>query len=224
MTRLFVAIPAYSRAVLCETSAALLNEQGVAIMSGIEFQVGYVPGTPYIHIVRDQLVAQFLESGADRMVFLDSDVAWEPGDLIRIGMHPHDFIGGCYRYKRERESYPVHWIEGRDMLRTDDAGMIEVAALPGGFLSLSRDVFARFREAFPERTYVHEGREFFAYFHCPPGRGEDGTFCEEWRAIGGEVWLDPFLRLTHVDGGKAYVGCIGEWLRAQAQSTQEEAA
>lgn len=223
--RLFVVIPAYSRTIACETAGALLQEQGAALLAGVEMQVAFVPGTSLITQARNQAVAEFLASGADRMAFLDADIAWEPGALMKVAAAQRDFVGGAYRLKTAAESYPVHWIQERGELWADpETGLLEVAALPGGFLSLSRDVFSRLAEAHPERRYEHGGRTFHAYFHCPPGQGEDGAFCADWRAAGGKVWLDPTLTLTHVDGARAYTGCIGDWLRSRAPVSEEEAA
>lgn len=223
--KLFVAIPAYSRSLTCETARSLLSEQGAAFVSGVELQVAFIPGTSLITQARNQAVAEFLASDADRMVFVDADVAWEPGALLKIGAAQRDFVGGAYRFKTFVEDYPVHWIAERGELWADpDTGFLEVAALPGGFLSLSRDVFSRLAAAFPERTYEHGGRIFHAFFHCPPGQGEDGAFCADWRAIGGEVWLDPTPTLTHVDGAHSYTGCIGDWLRSRIPLPTEEIA
>lgn len=223
--RIFVAIPAYDRKLCCETAAALLSEQAVATAAGIELQVSFIPGCCYIDKARNQLVSEFLASGADRLVFIDADVSWEPGSLIRIARAKPDFVGGCYRHKRDEETYPVEWIADRAELWSDpETGLLEVSALPGGFLSLSRAVFERHLEAFPDRTYFHEGHPFNAFFHQPFGWGEDGRFCAEWREIGGQVWLDPTLHLTHVDAaGRHYPGCIGDWLRRRMQPANEAA-
>lgn len=211
--KIVAAIPAYDRKITCATAHALLNEQGVAAAAGIELQVIFAPGSPYVHTARDQVVKEFLKTDAARMVFVDSDVAWEPGALIKLARNPVPFVGGAYRFKRELEGYPVEWLD-RPLLYTDPTtGLLEVSALPGGFLAVDRSVFDQLREAHPGRRYAHEGHEFHAYFHCPPGAGEDGTFCAEWRATGGQVWLDPELTLTHVDGGASYTGHIGNWLR-----------
>ncbi len=217
--RVFVAIPAYDRKICCETATALLSEQAVANAAGIEMQVCFLPGSCYVDKARNQLVREFLESDADRLVFIDADVAWEPGALLKIATAKPDFVGGCYRHKRDEETYPIEWIAERDELWSDEeTGLIEVSALPGGFLSLSRDVFTKLREAHPDRAYAHEGHVFHAYFHQPIGWGEDGRFCAEGRAIGGEVWLDPLLNLNHVDAaGRHHWGNIGAWLRRRME-------
>jgi hypothetical protein len=218
--RLFVAIPAYDRRITCETARSLLNEQGAAALAGHEMQISFVPGCSLITHARNQAVSDFLSSDADRLIFIDSDIAWEPGAVVQLASHERDFVGGAYRYKDATEGYPVGWLDatGTQPLIAQN-GLLAVAALPGGFLSLSRDVFSRLTEAFPERSYVFHGRKFQAFFHCPPGAGEDGAFCNDWRAIGGDVWMDPELSIDHVEGSMKYQGHIGKWLRSRMEAT-----
>ena len=212
--KVFVSIPCYDRKITCETARSLLMEQGAATALGIELQVSFVPGSSLITQARNQAVKAFFDSGADRLVFIDADVAWEPGELLKVASQPVDFCGGAYRYKDEEEAYPVGWIEERDELWADPkTGLIEVAMLPGGFLSLSRAVFEKLAQAHPGRVYSFHGHPFQAFFHCPPGDGEDGAFCRDWRDIGGQIWLHPELSLTHVDGAHKYPGHIGNWLK-----------
>jgi len=213
--KVHVAVPAYDRKVCVETARALLNEQGAASLLGIKLEVSFVPGSSLITQARNQAVKGFIDSGADRMVFLDADVAWNAGELIRIASHDVDFCGGAYRYKDEAEGYPVGWLDKPELWADPKTGLLEVAMLPGGFLSLSRGVFERLSKAHPGRGYTFHGMPFFAFFHCPPGDGEDGAFCRDWRDIGGQIWLDPDLTLTHVDGGRQYTGNIGKWLRSR---------
>lgn len=216
--KILVAIPAYDRKICVETARSLLLEQGAAIEQGHELHVGFVPGSSLITQARNQAVKTFFDSDADRMIFLDADVAWETGDLLRIAQHPVDFCGGAYRYKAEEEGYPVGWIEERDELWADPkTGLLEVAMLPGGFLSLNRAVFEQIAKAFPNRVYSFHGFPFHAFFHCPPGDGEDGAFCRDYRSTGGKIWLDPELTLTHVDGGRKYTGRIGHWLKNRTE-------
>jgi hypothetical protein len=213
--RIFIAIPSFDGKICFETVRSLLIEQGAAGLAGHELQHGLLPGCSLITQARNQLVRDFLSSDCERLVFVDADVAWSTGELLRIATHPVDFVGGVYRFKEARERYPVHWIEERAEIWADKAtGLIEVALIPCGFMSLSRDVFVRLAGAFPERAYNHAGEIFHAYFHCPPGDGEDGTFCREWREQGGQVWLDPELTLTHVGGSQAYTGRVGALLKA----------
>jgi glycosyltransferase involved in cell wall biosynthesis len=214
---IFVAIPAYDGKVCVETVRSLLNEQMVAAGAGVEFKAVFLPGCSLITHARNQMAQDFLDSEADRLVFIDADVSWEPGNLIRLAAHAVDFVGGAYRLKQETEAYPVGWLDEPELIAQD--GLLEVASVPGGFLALSRKVFDDLKLEYPDRGYSHYQFNGHGYFHAPiqNGRlyGEDTAFCNDWRNIGGKVWLDPELTLTHVGGSNEYIGRIGDWLRTR---------
>lgn len=215
--RIFVAIPCYDARVGIETARALLNEQCTAVSGGDDFKVVFLPGCSLVTIGRNQLVDDFLKSDSDRLVFIDSDVSWEPGSIVKIAHHPADVVGGAYRYKSDDENYPVGWIPGE--LWANDHGLIEVESLPAGFLAINKSVFYRLKEANPARRYTHMGHQAHCFFHAPfaDGKmyGEDAAFCADWRAIGGKIYLDPELTLTHTGGQRSYTGNIGSWLKSR---------
>lgn len=218
--KIFVAIPTYDAKCGVETIRSLLNEQAAALTNGDDFRVAFLPGCSLITMGRNQLVDDFLKSDCDRLVFIDSDLSWEVGSLLKIAHHEVDFVGGAYRYKQELESYPIGWTAEPE-LWTDRKGLLKVDSLPGGFMSLSRDVFEILRDAFPDRTYEHFGHSVHCYFHAPfaDGRlyGEDSAFCKDWRDLGGHIYLDPELSITHWDGARPYPGHIGNWLKSRME-------
>lgn len=215
--KLFVAVPAYDGKVCVETVRSLLNEQGVARGAGVEFKAVFLPGCSLITQARNQIAQDFLDSDYDRLVYVDADVSWEPGAIVRLAARGVDFVGGAYRLKQDVESYPVGWLDRSELWAED--GLLEVASVPGGFMCLTRRVFETLREAHPERAYSHYQFSGHAYFHAPvkDGRlyGEDTAFCADWRQAGGKVWLDPELTLTHVGGTNQYTGHIGNWLKGR---------
>lgn len=217
-----VAVPAYDHKVSAETARALLNEQGLASLAGHLLEVEFLPGCSLITQARNQLAQGFLDSEADRLVFVDADISWELGALLKLALHPCPFVGGAYRLKQPAEDYSVLWLS-RQELWADSRGLIEVDALPAGFLALDRAVFETMRGEAP-RPYFHHGHPFNAYFTAGyrEGRleGEDMAFCLDWRALGGSVWLDPELEITHHDGARAFPGHIGRWLKSGAGLSQ----
>ena len=220
LMKIFVGIPTYDGKLPISTVRALLNEQAAAALVGDELEVRFLPGCSLIPMARNQLAQEFVDSDCDRLVFIDGDLAWEPGAVLKVAHHPVDFCGGAYRYKSADENYPVGFIQDRADLWSNELGLIEVAALPGGFMSLSRAVFARLQDAHPDEHYEHFGHTAHAWFQSPfmGGRlcGEDGFFCLRWRNLGGQIWLDPELTLTHIGGSPEYTGHIGNWLKARA--------
>lgn len=217
--KIFVAIPTRDSKLEIECARCLLDEQIIALVGGDEIRTMFQKGTGAPTAGRNLLVQSFMESDCDRLMFVDSDISWNIGDLVKVAKHDAELVAGAYRYKLDDECYPVIWPDDGTELWTDERGLMEVKALPTGFMAISRSVFDKFREAHPHRTYEHFGKKGFAYFHAPWREGhlytEDTNFCIEWREMGGKVWLDPELTLTHHDGPKEYTGHVGNWLKAR---------
>lgn len=217
--KILVAIPVYDGKLPVETARCLIHEQSAAILIGDDISFSFLPSCSHPAMGRNQLAQQFMDSDSGRLVFLDADVTFEPGALIRLAHHDAEFVGGAYRYKFDAENYPVGWLD-KPELWADDRGLIEVGTLPGGFLALSRSVFEKLKIAHPDRAYEHFGRNAHCYFQMPfkDGRlyGEDSHFCKDWRDAGGKVFLDPELSLTHWDFNRPYPGHIGKWLKSRA--------
>lgn len=215
--KIVVGIPVYDGKLPVQTVRCLLNEQAVAVGAGDDFQVRFLSNCSHAAMGRNQLAQEFMDSDCERLVFLDSDVTFEPGALIKVAHAKADFVGGAYRFKFDTENYPVGWPEQGDLWANEN-GHLEVVSLPGGFLSLSRKVFETLKAAHPDREYEHMGKKAHCYFQMlfTDGHlyGEDSYFCKEWRDAGGKVFLDPELTLTHWDGNKAFVGHVGNWLKA----------
>lgn len=221
--KILVAIPVYDGKLQVQSVKSLLDEATIAAGLGDELQVRFLPSCSHAAMGRNQLAQDFMDGDCDRLVFLDADVTFAPGSVVKIAHYPVDFVGGAYRFKLDEESYPLGWITERKDLWSSELGLIEVKSLPGGFLSLSRNVFEQLRAKHSERCYEHFGRKshcwFQMLFHDGHLYGEDSFFCKEWRDAGGQVWLDPELTLTHWDNGKPFIGHIGNWLKSRGRST-----
>lgn len=222
--KIYVAIPVYDGKLPIQTVIALLNEQAFALGSGDDIQVGFITGNAGIVQGRNQLAQEFMETGFDKLVFLDSDITFAPGALIKLAHKPVDFVGGCYRYKMQtEEKYPITFLD-KPELWADENGLIEVNTLPTGFLALSRNVFDTFVKTHPERVNEHFGRLIYTFFQMPfvdgVQWGEDTYFCKEWRDMGGKVYLDPEIELTHWSFSPVpVVGHIGKWLKNRPQES-----
>lgn len=213
---ILVAIPTYDGKLPIETVRALLDERAAAILVGDDLTVEILPACSHPAMGRNQLAQAFVDSSCERLFFLDSDVTWPVGQLIKLAHSPVDFVGGAYRHKLKDESYPVGWDASIDQSHLKEGDLIEVASLPGGFLSLSRNVFERLKEEHPERTMEHFGHKMHGFFEMPFNSGEDGFFCKSWRDIGGKVFLDPEIELTHWDFKPTqFKGHIGNYLKSR---------
>lgn len=200
-----------------------MNEQVLSLAYGDDLQMSFLPACSHPAMGRNQLADDFMRSHFDRLVFLDADITFDQGSLLKIAHHKEDLVGGCFRYKTEPEVYPIGLLDDET---PNEAGLIEVRSLPGGFLSISRKVFETHFMRFPGRKYEHMGRRVHCYFQMPFEnghlRGEDSFFCEEWRDAGGKVFLDPEIALTHWDFNRPYKGHIGNWLKSRSKPKLEK--
>lgn len=223
--RIFVAIPVYDGKLHVQSVRALLNEQSIALGNGDDFTVSFLSSNAGIAQGRNQLATEFMDSGFDRMVFLDSDVTFETGAIVKLAHQPVEFVAGCYRYKKPTEEYPIRWLKdtGGELFNGIDLGnnkaLIEVEGVPTGFLALSRNVFQAMLDKFPERgKTVQCGHLAYCFFQMPLVDGvlfgEDYYFCREWKNLGGKIFLDPEIELTHWDFNPTpHTGHIGDWLK-----------
>jgi hypothetical protein len=217
--KIFVAIPTYDGKLDVRVAGNLMTEQNIARAKGHEFDVRFLPGCSHPAMGRNQLVQEFLDSKFDKLFFLDSDITWEPGTITYLCHMPREFVGACYRYKKEHESYPLGWLPDPDGkgLYSDELGLIEVANLPGGFCALSRQAFERIQDFKPNKIFRHFGMKAYCHYEMRFENGnlwgEDAGFCKEFREAGGKVYLKPDVSLTHWDFRPTpYEGNLGNWL------------
>ncbi len=216
--KIFVAIPVYDGKLQHQTVNCLMLEQSIACQVGDELLTSFLPYCSHLADGRNNLVQAFLATECERMIFLDSDITFEPGALLKIAHAPVDFAAGCTRHKLEAESYPLMFCD-KDFIVPEENGLVEIDSIGTAFMSLSRNVFAKFKSAYPNREYQHYGKTACCYFQTPFENGslygEDTYFCKEWRACGGKIYLNPELEITHWDFKTPYVGHIGNWLKGR---------
>ena len=93
----------------------------------------------------------------------------------------------------------------------DAQRLIAVDRVGTGFMRLRRDCLEKMVAAYPALRLKHPANPGDRHFHALFDTGivdgdfvgEDFTFCDRWRAIGGQVLVDPALNLGH-HGAVAY--------------------
>lgn len=216
--RISVGIPVYDGKLTLELASCLLTEQSIAEKLGDRLTFRFLPGCTNLAMGRNQIVKEFLESDDDKLVFVDADVTFQPGSLIKLAHKPVDFVGGAYRIKQSEEKYPVAFLD-QDELWADENGLLQVVMVPTGFLAISRKAFEFFQAKYPGRVYESRGSMSYCFFQIPYRDGalytEDSYFCREYIEAGGKVYLDPEHSLTHWNGNIAFPGHIGNWLKSR---------
>jgi glycosyltransferase involved in cell wall biosynthesis len=187
---------------------------------GIRAYCQQVVGNSNLPRARNELVAAFLASDYDDLLFIDDDMGWHPNDVVRLLASEQEFIGavGCKKVMcadHDPQKWCLRTLPGD--IRQDAMGAIEVEAVGTGFVKISRAVFARMIQAhgldwkrkgwpnMPEDARAKYYRFFSFDPNDPDEAGEDIGFCREWRRLGGSIWIDPTIKLIHV-GEHEYTG------------------
>lgn len=165
---------------------------------------------------RNTIVSDFLDSDADRLVFVDADIRFSVNDFDAIVVTDRDVVGGIVPVKtvdfenaaavEEPNAASLRVAATRYAVTPEqpeyrEGSLVRVRHLGSAFLSISRDAAQAVADANPQLQYEHEGRKRFALFETMIRDGrylsEDYAFCERWRDLGGEVWADYSVRLSH---------------------------
>ncbi len=106
--------------------------------------------------------------------------------------------------------YVFNVVPGTTKIRVDQP--IEVMEIGTGYMLINRSVFDKMATEFPHLKYKpdHGGPHFggdryiHAFFdtvidpHSERYLSEDYMFCQNWRAITGQIWYCPWMKTTHM--------------------------
>lgn len=221
---LMVATPCYGGVVTNAYLMSVLRTASLLTARGIRHEVVTAPGDSLIARARNTLVSVFMASDNSHFMFIDADIEWQPEAIIRLLAADKDVICGAYPKKKLPVTYAINFKPGSDqkLRQCPKSGAIEIRDAATGFLMIKRRVFERMIAAYPQTRYVgttsltpEQDRFTHALFDClievvdgePRYLSEDFGFCRRWQAIGGEVWLDPAIKLNH-HGPMAYEGDV----------------
>ena len=247
--KLFIATPMYGGMAHGMYLKSCLDLQAVCSQYGIETRFSFIFNESLITRARNYLVDEFLRAeGFTHLLFIDADIHFDPRDVIALLALDKDVIGGPYPKKsikwgaikdalKKHPDLPVAEMEklagdfvfnpvpGTEKFNVSEP--VEVLEIGTGFMCVKREVFDKFKEAYPEFSYRpdHVGQANFdgtryihAYFDTVIDRkrivnvsgeertmggsdrylSEDYMFCQWWRNIGGQIWLCPWMRTHHV--------------------------
>lgn len=168
----------------------------------------FLPGEALVQKARNELfkiaAEAFEGKGVDDLVFIDSDMAWNPMDFMHLLSHEQDIVGGLCRQKRDEEILTFKPKPGAEM---NKQGLLEVNGTGCAFLRLTNSALMKiWNVAKPYKNGNQTGRAVFEVFVNEDGdyTSEDISFCNKWFALGGQVYIDTMIRVTHI-GTKAWI-------------------
>lgn len=186
-------------------------EQGIEGVS-----LNFVTGT-YVHSARQELAEAALSSGADYVLWIDSDMRFPKDALVRLLQRGESVVGINYAKRGLPPAFVAIKKVGRTAEDTpewcvtdaDSEGLEEVEAMGGGMVLMRSDVFHDLHD-----PYGEDGPWYWYEWLPEIGQqvGEDVYFCDLLREAGHTLYVDHDLskecahvgsfefRTQHVEG------------------------
>lgn len=204
-TRVHICMPCYGGMLTESTFMSYIKWANTCRQLGIEWTMETMTNESLISRARNTLVAKFLNNpDSTHLMFIDADIGWEPWHLLVLLNAQKDVIGGLYPMK----TLPIKWVvNGFDGAEVE-GDLQEVSKTGTGFMLVKRDVFSKLdvhQAVKPFKNDIGLPKELDPYMKTyydtavREGRyySEDWTFCENWRDLGGKVWVDKRVLLKH---------------------------
>jgi hypothetical protein len=178
--KLFVATPMYGGACAGMYTRSIADLSAICTKYGINLQLYYLFNESLITRARNYCTDEFLRSDATHLMFIDSDIGFNPNDVIALlalqdDESPYDVIGGPYPKKciswekiklavdkgvadedpNNLEKFVGDYVfNPRSGQKEIPIGQpVEVMEMGTGFMMIRRKTLEKYREAYPHLSY-----------------------------------------------------------------------
>jgi hypothetical protein len=234
--KVFIPLICYNHTCNTEWMMSILKLLNSAKETGLNMSFYPIFFESLVSRARNAAVAHFLEDEENtHLLFIDSDIIFEPEDVYRLIQADKEVIAGIYpkkyivwdRLKQNPEAERVDFPMGGTLTMTED-NLIELEYLPTGFLLISRTAIEKIITAHPELKYRNDidgymsaGDNFYDLFKVGIRNGiyesEDWGFCSLWKGVGGKVLIHPEINVKHL-GWHEYSGNLMKFIIEQMEN------
>ena len=213
-TKVHIAMPCYGGMLTESTFMSFIKWANTARQLNIDWTLETMVNESLISRARNTLTAKFLDMpDATHLFFVDADIGWEPWHLLVLLDRNVDVIGGLYPMK----TMPIKWVvNGFEGAEEGPNGFQEVSKAGTGFLLMKKHVFEKMKNHPAVKQYKNDigldpkyDAHLKTYFDTAVRQNryysEDWTFCENWRDLGGKIYVDKRVLLRH---SGSYVFCM----------------
>lgn len=176
--------------------------------TNIEVDFLELSGDSYVDRARNTIANKFMNSDKTHLIFIDSDMAWNLEGFLWLLTDDVDIVGAGYPCKNNWDFFGCvlncHE-DGRPIV--NDNGLISAWGLPTGFMKIKKEVFLRMAEYYPDNYYMthvpgseEEEKHYNFFGKLTEGHqhyGEDISFCRRWANMGGNLWVEPRVTISH---------------------------
>lgn len=133
----------------------------------------------------------------DKLLWIDSDIAWKPEDAIKLYESDKEIISGAYLFANGVvAAYPEFMGQGygySDVMDMED--VVEIQGCGFGFVAIKRGVFESLSR--PWFQPVIGSKMLDGELITIPIIGEDLSLCKRAMDVGFKIYFDPTVKVTH---------------------------
>jgi hypothetical protein len=204
-----IATPSYDGNVSIEYASSLASTISICEKNGIIVHNFFYSGEAIVQSARNKLFSLIDRNKYECTVFIDSDISWNPKDILKLIDNSKDVIGATYRKKQDKESYVFNGII------KDDGFISEVDNLGFGFIKLSSKAMSLLWNS--SESYIDDGTKCKNIFEVIVKDGqmysEDISACSKLKTLGLSIYLDKTINLIH-SGRVNFKGNFYEWSKS----------
>lgn len=143
-----------------------------------------------LHWNREHIAKMAIERNCSHLLFIDSDMQFEPDAAERLLARDKDIIGVQYNLRKFPKTSTVKvWDEnGKELMEDQGNGLLKVASVATGFMLIKTSVF----EKLSHPWFFWESDE-----NGEVKTGEDSWFCRKAREAGYEIFCDITIPIKH---------------------------
>ena len=197
---ILIATPMYGGQCSAAYCASAVNLSAALTEAGIDHDWLFAWNESLIQRARNKMAAAFLASPFRKLLFIDADIRFAPDDVAKLWNMETQVAVAAYPMKRPDAPLSA-WVGGELVTGLDDLpNPCPVDYAGTGFMMIDRSVFEAMKS--PDIEIRYDFGPAHAFFACPIHGGveesEDYHFCRRWRDLGGQILLEPTIRLGHV--------------------------
>jgi hypothetical protein len=212
----------YSHTAYAPYVISLAQTLEVLAKCGINHEYMARPSDFHIERAINNTLTELMDSDVTDILLIDSDESWKPEDVVRLLLHPEEIVGCSYRMKNKWDEYVgvITYEDGfpQGKMLSDGTPLLKADRVAAGFLRIKVSALKKWAAAYPELVSEESDGNKIQFFSRMLCDGEmfcqDMAFSKRWKDIGGELWIDPNINITHW-GFEPHQGDMNGYLKAK---------
>lgn len=208
--KVLIATPALDGRLDVWYTNSLVNSIRLAQANGIFLHPVFMSYDALIQRARNDLFKLAVDGEYDDMIWIDSDMEWDPAWIMQMLESKEDVLGGTARKKTDDAE--IYVAKTKDLTYHEN-GFIKCEGLGTGFVKLSREAFTALWEISPEYTNGDRACRMVCDVQIVDGElySEDTVLFKKLNELGFDCWLDPKMTCGHV-GTKKFMGNMADYI------------